>query len=546
MIISSRPFPSLLFSRTAWQSLRNKFSPDAASLTPLVVLLLLCHLLLWTGLSGISHRAPDLDNMEELVWGNAFEWGYYKHPPLPSWVLYCLTSVFGRPVWLTFFAGQLSVVMSLWFVWRLGCEMTSQKNALIATLLLTPITYFTVRGVISNHNTIQLCSVAACLWMFYRVWRYEKIRDWLILGFCCGLAMLTKYSALVQFAVFFLFLLYSGSLFQKRTLKGIAAASAVFLLMLGPHIWWLSRQAKSPVGYASAAIRRAMTVPEQLHMLGEVLGTTLVRLAPMALAMSVIMLLAARRQGEAGLASLPRKLADELRPDDRFFIYFVGLGPLVLTFVAVLLMRTRIIADWTTTFFLLFGFLAFWVFQRDASTNLLRTCIKVIVWGQIVLALGYAVTRGPLASITGRAGRSTFPGEEISRSLLAQWNSHVRAPLTVVAADTWLGGNIAIHAGRQVDVLIDGDLDKSPWITARQAASCGMLVALNRSPNAAEAVPPKVVELMSKARFKGSTRLPWTSKSDGPQVVIEWGIIPPLPSCNDRTAPGQEPRRSTQ
>jgi hypothetical protein len=104
--------------------------------------------------------------------------------------------------------------------------------------------------------------------------------------------------------------------------------------------------------------------------------------------------------------------------------------------------------------------------------------------------------------------------------------------VTVVAADTWLGGNIAIHAGPHVQVLIDGDLDKSPWIAARQAASCGMLVALNHSADAAEALPPKVVELMSKAMFKGTTRLPWTSKADGPQVVIEWGIIPPLPSCS--------------
>jgi hypothetical protein len=345
--------------------------------------------------------------------------------------------------------------------------------------------------------------------------------------------MLTKYSALVQFAVFFLFLLYTGSLFQKRTLKGIAAAGAVFLLMLAPHIWWFHQQAKNPIAYASASLVRAMTVTEQLHMLGDVLATTLVRLAPLAITLIVIMLLVSRQQRRCGVASPGRtRLADELRPEDRLFIYLVGLGPLVLTFVAVLFMRTRIIADWTTTFFLLFGFIAFWMFKRDAGSNLVRICVKVIVLLQIVLALGYAVTRGPLADMAGRPSRSTFPGKEVSRSLVAEWNAHVPTPVTVVAADTWLGGNIAIHAGPDVQVLIDGDLEKSPWITARQAASCGMLVALNHSADAAEAPPPKVVELMSKATFKGTTRLPWTRKADGPQVVIEWGIIPPLPSCS--------------
>lgn len=528
------PVPNDNAHNTPWRAFCARFSPDAPSITPLVLLLLLCYLLLWSGLTGISHRAPDLDNMEELVWGNVFEWGYYKHPPLPSWLLFGLTSLFGRPVWLTFFAGQLSVVLSLWFIWRLGCEMTSQKNALIATLVITPITYFTVRGVISNHNTIQLWSVAACLWMFYRAWRHERMRDWLALGFCCGLAMLTKYSALVQFAVFFLFLLFTGSLRQARIWKGIAAASGVFLLMLAPHVLWLGRQVKTPIGYATDSISREMTRMEQLQMLGDVLGTTLARLAPMALALIIIALLLVKQNRRMAPAAQPDgKLAHELRPADRFFILFVGLGPFVLTFAIVLVLKTRMIADWATTFYLLFGFLTFWLFQRDTSSRLLRTCLKVIVLMQIVTALGYALARGPLSDMTGRSTRANFPGAAVSAQLQAQWNAHVQTPLTLVAADTWLGGNIAIHAGRNVNVLIDGDVDKSQWVTKQQATSCGMLVALNRSPDAADGIPPKVLELMSKAVIKGTMRLPWTKKTDGPQVVIEWGIIPPLASCNN-------------
>ena len=38
---------------------------------------------LWTVLCAISHKAPDLDGMEELVWASSLEWGYSKHPPLP-------------------------------------------------------------------------------------------------------------------------------------------------------------------------------------------------------------------------------------------------------------------------------------------------------------------------------------------------------------------------------------------------------------------------------------------------------------------------------
>ena len=115
------------------------FSLNSSNLVPLVIVLLLLHLVLWSVFTGISHRAPDWDNMEELVWASGLEWGYYKHPPLPTWILYGLVSIFGRPVWLTFFTGQLSVILTLWLVWKLGCEMTTQSRALVATLLLSLI-----------------------------------------------------------------------------------------------------------------------------------------------------------------------------------------------------------------------------------------------------------------------------------------------------------------------------------------------------------------------------------------------------------------------
>ncbi|MEO9122919.1 MAG: hypothetical protein ABI228_07965, partial [Burkholderiaceae bacterium] len=90
---------------------------ESTQLKIIVLLFLTGMVVLWTVLCGVSHRAPDLDGMEELVWASSFEWGYYKHPPLPSWVLYGLTSLFGKPVWLVFFAGQVFSAIGLWFVW---------------------------------------------------------------------------------------------------------------------------------------------------------------------------------------------------------------------------------------------------------------------------------------------------------------------------------------------------------------------------------------------------------------------------------------------
>lgn len=518
-------------SAAPWRALIARFSPDAASITPLVVLLLLGHLLLWTTLAAISHSAPDVDNMEELVWGNVFQLGYYKHPPFPSWVLFALASVFGRPVWLTFLAGQLSVVVALWCVWRLGCEMTSQKNALVAVLVVTLITYFNIHGIVFNHNTMQLCSIAACHWMFYRSWRDGRWRDWWLFGFCCGLAMLTKYSALIQFATYFLFLLITGSLKRAAVWRGIALATATFALVFAPHAWWLSQQTLGPLHYANGSLCKTMTRPEQLHMFGELFATTLARLAPMGIGLMLIAVLMKYAGARTG-APAAGKLIDSLRPADRRFLVVVGLGPFVLTLLVAMVMNTRIVAPWTTTFYLLFGFITLWIFQNDAGSRLLRTCIKVVILLQVVFALGYAAGRGPLSNMAGRPTRATFPGHAVSMALQTQWDQHSRTPLGLVAADTWLGGNIAIYGGRRVDVLIDGDFGHAPWVTRERALDCGMLVALNRSPKSTDGVPSAtLLALMATATVKGVLQIPWTSKTDGPQVVVEWGIVPALPSC---------------
>jgi hypothetical protein len=101
----------------------------------------------------------------------------------------------------------------------------------------------------------------------------------------------------------------------------------------------------------------------------------------------------------------------------------------------------------------------------------------------------------------------------------------------MVAADTWLAGNIAIHTGPDVAVLIDGDVDKSQWVAPARAASCGMLLAINRSADSDDPVPPKVVEMMARAPWRGILQLPATKKMDGPLLKIEWGIIPPTQNC---------------
>lgn len=513
----------------------SKFSFTASDLTPLVYLLLLVHLIAWSVLTGWSHSAPDLDNNEELVWGSVLEWGYYKHPPLPSWLIHGLMLVLGKSVWMTFFAGQLCVVLSLWIVWKWGCEVTTQRRALVAMLLLSLIAYFTTRGVIYNHNTVQLWSIAGALWMFYRASRTHRVSSWIGLGIFSGLAMLTKYSALVQFATFFLYLAFTGRLREGRIWRGMGVAACVWGVIMAPHIVWLLGQQGGPIQYAEHSLVSTVTRLEHIGVLVDFAVTNFARVVPMLVAIGMIYAwqkwvpTSVRHENNHA-----RFIVEELQTTDRFFIAFMAWVPFALTLTGIIWLKAPFVSGWVTTFFLPFGFFAFWLLRTGDEVVLLRRTVIIVMTIQILSAVGYGVARGPIASAVGRATRSDFPGARIATVMQQRWSEHVPSPMRYVAADTWLGGNITTHLKGNAQVLIEGDFALSPWVDPTTVQECGMLVTVNRSLDSSDGVPPKVLAWMNQATWRGTEQLPWTKKSDGPQVVVEWGIIAPHARCEKK------------
>jgi len=527
-------------------------APPASGADPilpawLVPALLIGMVGLWSGLLAATHRAPDLDGMEELVWASSFEWGYLKHPPLPSWLLYPLTWVFGKPVWLPFLAAQSLTALALYLIWRLGCEWVSPARSLIAVLALSTCAYFSMRGSIYNHNTVQLWSVAGATWLYYRALTHGKLLDWAGLGLLTGIAFLTKYSVVVQLAAFALFALVQGQWRKAVFWQGAALAVAIFVLIISPHLMWLAANDFAPLRYynSRAVEQTGSALREALNFLLNQLG----RNSPMLLVWGALACWN-RRTGNVAPSptcgrGLPVKLqhsaiaqppkeryVHRLNAWDKSFLLWVGLAPLGLTVLVALATDTHLLASsWATTFFILYGFFIFWWLSGDVAVNLKRSLTLVITL-HVLLALGYSLARGPLAFHTGRASRPTFPGPPLAAHLLQTWQTHVPdAPLRLVASDTWLGGNIAVNVsaqtGIQTQVFIYADYAWSPWLDPARALDCGVLVAYSRE---LESPAQALVRLREQAPWQGVVQQRWSSSSSR-LLNVEWGILPPTPQC---------------
>ncbi len=502
-----------------------------------VALFLVGIVTLWSILCTISHRSPDADNIEELVWASSFEWGYYKHPPVPTWFLYPLTLVFGKHIWLTFVAAQLSSACALWFVWKLGCEFTGPRRALIAMLMVSVTAYFSIRATTYNHNSAQLWSIVAATWMYYRALHYKRRRDWAWLGVICAIALLTKYSALIQFAAFLVFFLWHGYWRDRRALQGVLIALVPFAILITPHVYWLFHHGFEPIAYADTSI--APTAAEHLNVGWELFGflsTQLGRLSPMLVAWGLLYLWnrthpGGQKAGQNTVRTSTTSYARDLHSHDRSFLLIVGLAPTALTILVTGILGTNLGSSWASTFFVLFGFYTYWWLAGNEETNLRRAAI-IVASIQIILAVGYAVGRGPLAYYTGYKTDSTYPGTIISHKLQAIWRRQVPdTPLTLIAANTWLGGNIAVHMPKSANVFIDANVRESPWLAGRDLMRCGMLIAFgngDHGPGPSDAVR----RLYDAAPYKGTVRQHW-STSTSFLLEVHWAIIPPTAACHD-------------
>ncbi|WP_413897045.1 glycosyltransferase family 39 protein [Rhodoferax sp.] len=495
----------------------------------LCLLGLLCigQVLLWSLAFGLSYTAPEIDSAEQFVWAFSLENGYWKHPPMPSWIMHGLIQVFGPSVALPFVATQVSIVLALALTWRLGCEFMSPSRALIAMALTSLVTYHNMGGDSFNHNTALLPFQAATVLLFFLSTRRGAWHLWALTGLFAGLTVLVKYVAILPLAGLLLYFLLDRSLHRRSQWLGLLLASGVFALVILPHVLWLTATEFMPFRYARAVARAQPGTLAALGGLADFALIQLLRLLPFLLGLWFVF---APRRGNAaaGAPALPA-----IATGDRLFVWVVGLAPLSLAMLIGLLSETELQSRWGANAFLLSGVLAMVTMRRADTPSMLNRTLAAVALAHLVLSLGMTLAKTALADQLHWRTRANFPGAVLAREARETWAAHTRVPLRLVVSDIWLGGNIVANNKRRIAVLIDGRHLKSPWIKDDAVDNCGALVLDDLTQDSAgRAAPdPALDALMARADVTGTWTLPWAKHVSAPSAtgrgLIRWGIILP-------------------
>ncbi|AXS38804.1 glycosyltransferase family 39 protein [Breoghania sp. L-A4] len=460
--------------------------------------------LLWTALPAAGSLSPTLDVAEMLAWGQEWQLGYYKHPPLPAWIAQAARLATGEAIWGPMLASQLCVALTFVFVFLLGRRLMGPRDALLGTALLTSVFYFSWPTPELNHNVVQMPIWAAAIYLVVVISSApRRLAPWLWLGVVAGLGVYAKYSVGVLYAVLGMWLLAEPNL--RRALLGPAPwiGLCLALVIAAPHLVWLAESGFLPLTYAQNRSMASHTSAwRPLGFLVTQIADHLPMLVPLGLAFPFM----------RGAQEEPAPLA----PHGLRYLAVATLGPVLLTAALALVTGAGLKDMWGAPMFTTSGLLAVALLRtrlgKPAAQRMLAGCLLLLV----VLPAAFAL-QGPVADwLQRKPPRNGWPMAEIAGRLTDVWRRETGGPLRIVEGEPWLAGLVSAGSADRPSVRIPGLDALSPWILAQELARDGWLLVWFGGGDAPEGLDVST---------QGHILVPWSRPGD---LVIGYAIARPV------------------
>ncbi|MGJ7530854.1 ArnT family glycosyltransferase [Variovorax sp. GB1P17] len=444
-------------------------------------LLLFCGI--WLLAMSLSGENLPKDNVEQLTWVHSLEWGYYKHPPLPTWLLWPLVQVFGHVPWVTYVAAALCTLLSMGLLWFLVARLRGRRHATLALLAVLCITYYNGRIHFYNHNTVLMPFAVGSALFCWMAFSTGRLRWWFALGVCIGLGALAKYQIAVAAVCVFVFWMLQGGWRSPTHRLGLALSAFVSLAIFSPHLYWLSQNDFGPVRYAmTSSLGVRLSWVERFPVSAHWLADQVLNRALPALMLLLLVRVAAGRSAEWSRAGRSSAGACDA-PGSTSLIFCFGFLPLAVPCAMAMLAGTEPHLQWGTPFLLLAVPALMELAsggQRGRCWSLvpLRVSLTAFVAIQALLLL---VLHVHCLSATGpdeAARQNKWRDVDLQSLADAVANDARRAlagPIRIVSGPPAEAGALSLLLEEHPLVLIDGRYDISPWVSKPLVDACGAL-----------------------------------------------------------------------
>src|SRR5580704_11434296 len=278
----------LLRRAAAW--LPASASDWSASLT-LVVGFAIAHALLWTAILTKLKAAQDIhmDVAEAFAWGQRFQWGYGKHPPLSGWIAGLWFRIFPVADWSSYALAMTTLGAGLVVCWLIALRVVDRRRAFFVVAMLALYPIFNFKGFKYNPDLLQLVTLPLVVLAYLNAFEKRSVRSGLWLGLAGALALMTKYWVLTMIGAIGIAALVHPDRLRFLGSPAPWVAIATLVVAMIPHLVWLKEVDFVPLTYAGDVYglsSRAQTAQLVLGYIGHNLALLAVPIALAALALA--------------------------------------------------------------------------------------------------------------------------------------------------------------------------------------------------------------------------------------------------------------------
>src|ERR1700686_5073675 len=252
----------------------------------LVIGFVIAHAVLWTLILINLKAAQDvhMDVAEAFAWGQKFQFGYGKHPPLSGWVAGLWFRVFPVTDWATYALAMATLACGLVICWRIALRVVDRRRAFFVVVMLALYPIFNFKGFKYNPDLLQLVTLPLVVLAYLNAFEKRSVRAGLWLGLAGALALMTKYWVLTMIGAIGI-----AALVHPDRLKFLGSpapwvAIATLVVAMIPHLVWLKEVDFVPLTYAGDVYSLSSRAQSAQLVLGYVAHNLALLLAPVALA----------------------------------------------------------------------------------------------------------------------------------------------------------------------------------------------------------------------------------------------------------------------
>lgn len=445
------------------------------------------HLLLWLLICVVTQPNLPLDMVEMIYWGQQWQWGYHKHPPLPAWIAAAVWEFSGNQPWAMYLVAQSTIVLTFWSVWQLAREIVSPWLAICCVTLMEGCYYcnYMVNDINNTIMTRPMWALAILLlyWALNRKTASQRTLCWCVTGVVIGLGMLCKYYMAVLVITFLAIPVFIPD--TRRALKtaGPWLMTAIAIGIFSPHFIWmidndfitveyvLNRSSDAAAHSLVGDVLKHFTSPVSflLSQVGAVLPVLL-------LAWPLL------KGGKTGgkLNRAPSAYGLNVPRFDRQYLTIVVLGPIVVYLIVSAAWGASIRSMWGGPLFSFLGLFLIAKFSVQQQHVKIGYVIRSSLAAGAVMALALFIRNGFGPAVRGELSKVHFPGAEVARLVNQRWRQLHSTDLKIVGGQMFVAGCVGVYSDRHIDVSGGLSPETNPWVSDSQMAEAGGMIVWDK------------------------------------------------------------------